>query len=123
VFLTFEKNHQRVSTPHYEFDIGQSERRIEEAEFDNDAVTFCFGVHGLNKAMRCYARLYDAETQAPLSGGDGDVEIEEEARDDKVYMSFSGFGYLDEQMTEPVRKVGYEVWVEGPETVRVTVYV
>jgi len=116
------EHRQRKSTPFTEFDVGYSEHVIDTVEFDEDTVDFCFQAQMFTDKLRCYVRLFDAETQAELLNGRGEVDIEEN-HDDPVYLSFSGFGYLDEQLTERVRSCQYEVWLEGNARVRTTIYV
>ena len=113
---------QRVSTPYTEFDVGYNEHIMDSVEFDGDTVDFCFQANMFTERLSCYVRLFDAETQAELLNGRGEVDIEE-SNDDPVYLSFSGFGYLDEQMAERVRACQYEVWLDGSARVRTTIYV
>jgi len=114
---------QRVSTPFTEFDVGYEEHILDTVEFDSDTVDFCFQPRMFTERLRCNVRLFDAETQAELLNGRGEVVIPED-NDDRVYLSFSGFGYADDYMTERVRRCQYEVWVDdGSGKVRVTIYV
>jgi hypothetical protein len=116
------EHRQRVSTPFTEFDVGYSEHFIDTVEFDEDTVDFCFQAQMLTDKLRCHVKLFDAETQAELLNGQAEIVIEEN-NSDRVFLSFSGFGYLDEQMTERIRTCQYEVWLEGDARVRATLYV
>jgi hypothetical protein len=116
------EHRQRVSTPFTEFDVGYNERVEDTVEFDADTVDFCFQAPMFSEKLRCHVRLFDAETAAELLNGRGEAVIEENY-DDRVYLSFSGFGYLDEQMTERVHSCRYELWIEGDGRVRTTLYV
>ena len=116
------ENRQRMSTPFTEFDVGYNERINDSVEFDADTVDFCFQAPMFTEKLRCHVTLYDSHTQAELLNGRGEAVIEEN-NDDRVFLSFSGFGYLDEYMTERVNSCRYELWVEGNGRVRTTLYV
>jgi hypothetical protein len=113
---------QRVTTPFTEFDIGYNEQIIDEVEFDGDTVDFCFWAPFSVQPLRCFVRLSDADTQQTLLNGEGDIMIEGD-NDDRNYLSFSGFGYLDDEMTTRVHSCRYEVWLDGDARARVTVFV
>jgi hypothetical protein len=116
------EHRQRMSTPFTEFDIGYNEHVIDTVEFDADTVDFCFQAPMFTEKLRCHVKLFDTETQTELLNGQGEILIEENF-DDRVYLSFSGFGYVDEQMTERIRTCQYEVWLDGDSRVRATLYV
>lgn len=113
---------QRVSTPFTEFDVGYSEHVQDEVEFDSDTVDFCFWAPAASHDLRCHVQLMDPDTQQVLMNGTGELMIEG-GNTDRGYLSFSGFGYLDETMTTRVGHCQYEVWLEGDSHVRVTVFV
>jgi hypothetical protein len=113
---------QRVSTNYTEFDIGHNEHVVDEVEFGNDTVDFCFWTPYSHTSLRCYVRLMDADTDEFLRMGEGELRIADD-NDDRSYLSFSGFGYYDEQMTQPVSRCKYEVWLDGEGRTRVTVFV
>jgi hypothetical protein len=113
---------QRVTTEFTEFDVGYSEHVIDTVEFHGDTVDFCFWAPFSVQPLRCFVQLTDAETQQTLLNGQADVMIEGD-NDDRNYLSFSGFGFLDDQMTERVKHCQYEVWCEGVARARVTVFV
>jgi hypothetical protein len=116
------QHRQRVSTPFTEFDIGYNEQISGEVEFDGDTVDFDFWAPFSIQPLKCYVRLSDAETNQSLLNGEGNLDIAGE-NDDHNYLSFSGFGYLDERMTQRVGKCRYEVWLDGEARAKVTVYV
>jgi hypothetical protein len=114
---------QRVSTPHTEFDIIAPERyRDEVSPFWEDTVDFCFVPKPFNSPLRCHVKLYDVDTQQELLGGYGVTDLPGNA-DEPVWLSFSGFGWVDEQMTRRVSAVRFEAWLEGHGHVLVRVYV
>jgi hypothetical protein len=114
---------QRVSTPFREFDIIAPEHHLDEVSpFTADTVDFCFVPKPFTSPLRCIVKLFDAETSAELFGGYGEVELAENA-DEPVWLSFSGFGWVDERMTQRVSAVHYEAWLEGSGHVLVRVFV
>jgi len=114
---------QRVSTPYTEFDIIAPERyRGEISPFGEDTVDFCFVPKPFTSPLRCLVKLFDAETEQELFGGLGEVPLAENAGE-PVWLSFSGFGWIDERMTTRVSAVRYEAWLEGSGHVLVRVYV
>jgi hypothetical protein len=113
---------QRVSTPFIEFDVGYNEHVVNEVEFDGDTVDFCFWAPASSEDLRCYVQLTDPETLQVLTNGTAELLIPG-GDDDRRYLSFSGFGYLDEAMTTRVGNCQYEVWLDGDSHARVTVFV
>lgn len=111
-----------MSTPFTEFDIGYNEHVIDTVEFDADTIDFCFQTPMFSEKLKCYVKLMDSDTQSELLNGRGEIVIEENY-DDKVYLSFSGFGYQDEEMTRRVNTCQYEVWLDGNARARVIVYI
>lgn len=116
------EHRQRVSTPFTEFDVGYSEHILDTVEFDSDTIDFGFQAPMLTDKLRCHVKLFDAETETELLGGNGEIVIDENS-DSQVFLSFSGFGYADEEMTERIRTCQYEVWVDGDSRARATLYV
>jgi len=116
------EHRQRQSTPFTEFDLGYNEHIVDTVEFDQDTVDFCFQAQMFTERLRCHVKLFDAQTQAELLNGRGEIVIEEN-NDDRVYLSFSGFGYHDEEMTDRLRTCQYEVWPDGNARVRTTIYI
>ena len=114
---------QRVSTPYTEFDIIAPERyRDEVSPFPEDTVDFCFVPKPFTSPLHCHVKLFDADTQQELFGGHGVTQLMENA-DEPVWLSFSGFGWVDERMTQRVSAVRFETWLEGNGHVLVRVYV
>ena len=114
---------QRVSTPFTEFDIIAPEHhRNDVAPFTDDTVDFCFEPKPFTSPLRCVVKLFDADTQQELFGGYGETQLAENAGE-PVWLSFSGFGWVDEQMTKRVSAVRYEAWLEGSGHVLVKVFV
>lgn len=114
---------QRVSTPYTEFDIIAPEHyRDEVSPFSEDTVDFCFVPKPFNSPLRCFVKLFDADSGQELFCGLGENTLAANAAE-PVWLSFSGFGWLDEQMTRRVSAVRYEAWLEGQGHVLVRVYV
>jgi len=114
---------QRVSTPFREFDIIAPEHHLNEVSpFSEDTVDFCFVPQPFTSPLQCIVKLFDADTQAELFGGYGEVQLAENAGE-PVWLSFSGFGWEDERMTRRVSAVQYEAWLEGSGHVLVRVFV
>jgi hypothetical protein len=113
---------QRVTTPFAEFDVGYSEHVRNEVEFDADTVDFCFWAPASADRLRCYVQLIDPDTQQVLTNGTAELVIES-GNDERNYLSFSGFDFLDESMTSRVGRCEYEVWLDGDSHARVTVFV
>lgn len=113
---------QRVTTEYAEYDIGYNEQLNGEVEFDSDTVDFCFWAPFSVYPLRCFVRLSDYDTQAYLTNGEADIMIEGD-NNDKNYLSFSGFGFADEWMTQRVNRCRYEIWFDGEARARVTIYV
>jgi hypothetical protein len=98
--------------PVKEFEIIAAQHLEDEVEFEHDVVDFCFIPKPNTEQIRCYVRLFDAESRAELTNGYGEVVIEEDSTD-KKYISFADFGWLDEERNVPVSRCWYETWVDG----------
>ena len=112
-----------MSTPHTEFDIIAPERyRDEVSPLPEDTVDFCFVPKPFTSPLRCFVKLFDADTQQELLGAFGEAQLPANAGE-PVWLSFSGFGWDDEQMTTRVSRVRFEAWLEGHGHVLVRVYI
>lgn len=114
---------QRVSTPFTEFDLIAPERYTDEVSpFDADTVDFCFVPKPFTSPLTCAVKLFDAETGQELLGGFGEVNIAEYS-DEPVWVSFSGFGWVDSKLAKRVSAVKFESWLTGNGHVEVRVFV
>jgi hypothetical protein len=104
---------QRMSPPPFrEFEIIAEQHEEGEIEFEHDTVDFCFIPKPNTETIKCFVRLYDYDTRAELTNGYGELEINKDSTD-KKYVSFSDFGWDDEEMTMPVSKCRFEAWLDG----------
>jgi hypothetical protein len=113
---------QRVSTLLGEFDITHNEIKEDEVEFGSDVLGFCWIPKPDTERMTCYVRLFDAETQAELTNGRGELVIEANSTERK-WMSFSGFGWYDEARSMQISRCRYEASIDGTESITVEIYV
>ncbi len=113
---------QRVSTPYREFDITDNQHYEDEVEFGSDVVDFCWVPKPDTERMTCHVKLFDAESRAELTRGEGELVIEANSTERK-WMSFSGFGWHDEGMSMPISKCRYEAWIDGTESIVVEIFV
>lgn len=107
------ENRSRMSTPEGErFEILDNQEVEDEVVFESDVLDFCFIPKPDTERMKCCVRLYDADTQAELTNGYGEVVIEKDSTD-RQYISFADFGWYDEERTMPVDRCRYRTWIEG----------
>lgn len=94
-------------------------------EFENGLVDFGFSrATGGDEQVTAHVRLSDPETYSEFTGGLAEVELPT-GTSQKVWLSFSEFGWRDDAMTVPIDQCSYEVWLEGTDscTIDVEVYV
>lgn len=113
---------QRMSTIFTEFDLMANEQVSDEAEFELDTIDFCFRAQPYAGEIRCFVKLWDYWDGSELLNGQIDFLIKENDQNDH-YVSFSGFGYHDDERGHPIGKVKYDVWLDGDDRVRVQVLI
>lgn len=104
-----------------EFDIVVPERVRDSVLFEAGRVDFCFTPSPFTEPLVCFVRVFDADTEQDLLGGFARVRLGRNTTESK-WLSFAGFGFLDEAMTLPVDRCGYEIWAEGTGRVSVRVF-
>jgi hypothetical protein len=110
------------ASPYRVFDITDNQHYEDEVEFSSDVVEFCWVPKPDTERMTCHVKLFDAESRAELTRGEGELVIEANSTEPQ-YMSFSGFGWHDEGMSMPISKCRYEAWIDGTESIVVEILV
>ena len=100
---------------------GNDRQSADLFEFENGIVEFHFSRKtGGDDPVTAHIKITDPVAYREVT--EQSVTIEPDTTQ-KVFISVSGFGWRDNEMTVPIAECGYEVWLEGAEDAEIDVEV